>query len=87
MTHLITAQERDLTDAALQRLKSWAQDTAARCSADGLDWESSQSILMTCVVHALQVFNPVNIRQEKPAMKLRKTYAGLRFNSAWMSFV
>jgi hypothetical protein len=64
MTHLMTAQERDIADAALARLKGWAQDTAAQCKANDLSWESSKTVLMTCVVHALQVINPENCDRE-----------------------
>jgi hypothetical protein len=63
--HQITAQERALMDAALQRLKSWADTTVGECKANDLSWESSKTVLMTCIVHALQLINPENVGREE----------------------
>jgi hypothetical protein len=58
MNHQMSDQERDLCNDALQRLKLWAQDTVAKCDADGVEWESTQTVLMSAVIDAMMAIIP-----------------------------
>jgi hypothetical protein len=72
--HLITEQERDLINAALQRLKVWATDTAAQCKNGDLSWEGSQTVLVTAIVDGLMAVMPANTDRESFMQLMGKSY-------------
>jgi hypothetical protein len=58
----------------LARLKLWAQDTAGKCEAEGVEWESTQVVLMTAIVDALMAIKPQAADREEFMALMGKSF-------------